>query len=362
MSVDDANIRSTTQMIWSSVLGLELRALEEIPAEDGELASTACILISGDWEGAVMLLSKTEAARGFVAKMFESAPEDLSDGDFDDGLGELANLVGGNFKNQVGGTCALSLPTVVHGREHTLRVPQSHLRDQAAFEVDGARLVVRVLERDGAGTALELKISASSDVARPQDEQGSSKSRGAPALTPHPPSAPLQRKVETPMPITVNETDLFKITENIWSSLFGLTIELLPEVPPESTTESCVTACVLISGGWEGAVIVQCASPLARRSAALMFDSTPETIASDEVNDAMGELVNMVGGNFKTLIPGTCSLSLPAVVEGRDYSVKVPGSQPIKRVAFHSDGGVLTVSVLERVEGGRGTHPPHPAA
>ncbi len=162
----------------------------------------------------------------------------------------------------------------------------------------------------------------------------------------------------THIAMNVNEADLHKITENIWSSLFGLSIELLPEVPVDSHTQLCVTACVLISGGWEGAVIVQCESPLARRSAALMFDSTPENIASDDVNDAMGELVNMVGGNFKTLIPATCSLSLPAVVEGRDYSVKVPGALPIKRVAFQSDGGVLTVSVLERADSGRRTQPP----
>src|SRR3954471_22191497 len=107
--------------------------------------------------------------------------------------------------------------------------------------------------------------------------------------------------------MNVDEADLLKITENIWSSLFGLTIELLPEVPPDSAAGVCVTGCVLISGGWEGAVIVQCESPLARRSAALMFDSTPETIPADDVNDAIGELVNMIGGNFKTLIPGTCS-------------------------------------------------------
>ncbi len=156
-----------------------------------------------------------------------------------------------------------------------------------------------------------------------------------------------------------DETDLLEITENIWSSLFGLPIELAPDTSSDGH-ETWVTACVQISGSWEGAVIVQCEGSLARRSAALMFDSTPETIASDEVNDAMGELVNMVGGNFKSLIAGTCGLSLPAVVEGRDYSVKVPGSHPIKRVAFASDGGVLTVTVLERVEGGgRTTHPPH---
>jgi chemotaxis protein CheX len=329
--------------------------------EDGDRASTACILISGDWEGAVMLRSKTEAARGFVAKMFESTPEELSADDFDDGLGELANLVGGNFKNQLGGTCALSLPTVVHGREHVFRFPQSRLVDQAPFEVDGSTLTVSIFEREGGappGPTVELKIAGSSDVGRLDDGRQASSYRGEPSVAAPPRNFDAKEGWATQV-MNVNDSDLHKITENIWSSLFGLSIEILPEVPPDNHTDACVTACVLISGGWEGAVIVQCESQLARRSGALMFDSTPETIASDEVNDAMGELVNMVGGNFKTLIPGTCSLSLPAVVEGRDYSVKVPGSQPIKRVAFQSDGGLLTVSVLERIEGGgRGTHPP----
>lgn len=147
--------------------------------------------------------------------------------------------------------------------------------------------------------------------------------------------------------MNIKDSDLQSIMENIWSALFGLPIELLPEVPPDGTT-GCVTACVLISGGWDGAVIIQSESPLARRCGALMFESTPETISSDEVNDALGEVANMAGGNFKSLLAGTCSLSLPAVVEGRDYIVKVPGSHPLKRLAFQSEGGVLTLSVLER--------------
>ena len=110
MSVDDADIRSTTQSIWSSVLGLELHVLASVREETGERASTTCILISGDWDGAVILQCKTDAARGFVAKMFESTPEELSAGEFDDGLGELANLVGGNFKNQVGARARCHCP------------------------------------------------------------------------------------------------------------------------------------------------------------------------------------------------------------------------------------------------------------
>ena len=151
MSIDDADIRSTTRKIWSTVLGLELKPLSSAPEEDGARASTACVLISGDWEGAVMLQSKTDAARLFVARMFESTPEELSEDDFDDGLGELVNLVGGNFKNQVGGVCELSLPAVVHGREHVFRLPRSHLVDQAPFDVDGSQLTVSVFERDRGG-------------------------------------------------------------------------------------------------------------------------------------------------------------------------------------------------------------------
>ena len=44
------------------------------------------------------------------------------------------------------------------------------------------------------------------------------------------------------------------------------------------------------------------------------------------VQDAMGELCNMLAGGWKGRIPelsSQCSLSLPAVITGRDYQIRV---------------------------------------
>lgn len=148
MSIDDVDVGAITRTIWRSILSVELEPLAEIPVDGGEVTSTGCILISGAWTGAVMLRCASVAARGFAARMFESTPEAVSADELDDALGELANLVGGCFKNQIGGSCVLSLPTVVHGREHTFRVPHSRLLRRVAFDADGAYLVVSVFERE----------------------------------------------------------------------------------------------------------------------------------------------------------------------------------------------------------------------
>ena len=44
-----------------------------------------------------------------------------------------------------------------------------------------------------------------------------------------------------------------------------------------------------------------------------MFGVDPESISVEQVEDALGELANMTGGNFKSLVPGPSVLSLPRV-------------------------------------------------
>jgi chemotaxis protein CheX len=145
----------------------------------------------------------------------------------------------------------------------------------------------------------------------------------------------------------IKEADVCKITESVWSTTFGFAIEALPEVPPDRE-EPVLTAFVLLAGGWDGALMIQCPATLARRCASQMFDSPMDAVTESDVNDALGELANMIGGNLKSLIPGSCTLSLPAVVDGRDHGVRVPGSHPLMRLAFASEGGEVVVCILER--------------
>jgi chemotaxis protein CheX len=72
-----------------------------------------------------------------------------------------------------------------------------------------------------------------------------------------------------------------------------------------------------------GVVTVRCASKSATQMASKMLGLDPAT-AGPEMWDAMGEICNMVAGNFKNKITGMgdgCMLSVPTVITGADYSL-----------------------------------------
>ena len=79
-----------------------------------------------------------------------------------------------------------------------------------------------------------------------------------------------------------------------------------------------------------------------------MFGMEPEEPEASDVRDTVGELANMAGGNVKSTLSGSCQLSLPSVTEGLSYEINVPGSKVSERVAFHCEGSLVVVAVLER--------------
>jgi len=49
------------------------------------------------------------------------------------------------------------------------------------------------------------------------------------------------------------------------------------------------------------------------------------------VRDALGELANMLAGNLKSVLPSGVVLSMPSVIEGSDYSLRICGKRLIER-------------------------------
>ena len=64
--------------------------------------------------------------------------------------------------------------------------------------------------------------------------------------------------------------------------------------------------------------------------------------------DAVGELANMTGGNVKALLPMTCRLSLPRVVEGTGHTTRPPGGELVTTVAFDCQGSSLVIQLLKK--------------
>lgn len=99
------------------------------------------------------------------------------------------------------------------------------------------------------------------------------------------------------------------------------------DLQPTSLGPPCpieVTAVVGMAGKLSGVFSVKCSSRAAVLMTAAMLGISPETVTQDTW-DAVGEVCNMIAGNFKAKLKGVgehCMLSVPTVVSGADYSVR----------------------------------------
>ena len=144
------------------------------------------------------------------------------------------------------------------------------------------------------------------------------------------------------------EQEIIALTQYIWGATLNLDAVPHDAAGPAAPGGRTLDGVINITGAWAGALVLQVPVYVARRAAAVMFELDEREATLEDMQDAVGELTNMTGGNVKALLEGQCQLSLPAVVEGRDYSIRVPGSEAITRVTFDVDGEPFVVSLLTR--------------
>jgi chemotaxis protein CheX len=115
------------------------------------------------------------------------------------------------------------------------------------------------------------------------------------------------------MSLLTTET-VAQLTQEIWAAL--LTADGVQELLPGDLPGNEVLATAEISGEWNGTVCLSCSRTAARHATATMFGIADAELTPADITDAVGELVNVVGGNIKSLVPGPSVLSLPSVSEG----------------------------------------------
>lgn len=130
-----------------------------------------------------------------------------------------------------------------------------------------------------------------------------------------------------------------ELTQLVWTTMLGL--EAHDGAPVEETP--AITTEVEISGAWQGTVAMSFPPSLARRLATAL-DEGAEPPSESEVTDALCEIVNMVGGNLKAMLPGPSELSPPRVAGSPE------ASHAGRTQWFACDGGSFGVTINE---GGR---------
>jgi chemotaxis protein CheX len=142
--------------------------------------------------------------------------------------------------------------------------------------------------------------------------------------------------------------DIVELIDMVWSSTVGLHIEPLDDAGRAEWALPAVEAQVHIAGMWQGAVVLNTSQRLAAQVAQRMFSLDIAEPTSDDIQDAFGEIANITGGNVKGMLSeGDAHLSLPVVIQGRDYSVRVPRSREVLRVEFICEGHPMVVTLLQ---------------
>ncbi|MDX1984826.1 MAG: chemotaxis protein CheX [Bryobacteraceae bacterium] len=149
-------------------------------------------------------------------------------------------------------------------------------------------------------------------------------------------------------PVEAYQSEVTEIVSNVFATMLGSPpIAVDQEWTPEPGR---ITAVVYFAGEWKGAVLIECGEDLARHWTACLMSIEEPKEYGDDVEDAMGEIANMVGGNLKSVLPSGVGLSMPSVVRGRNYSIKICGGNLTSRQSFRTADGPFWVTLVEVVD------------
>ncbi len=133
--------------------------------------------------------------------------------------------------------------------------------------------------------------------------------------------------------------------EEVFEIMLGT--QLKPIAKSECETSSEFRGMVGLAGAMCGILTLSCDGNTAREIAARMLG--PEIAAEeDQVPDALGEICNMIAGNFKNKLAGTdgrCMLSVPTVIQGEDYRFYSMGDGELIETAMLFENAPVIISL-----------------
>ena len=141
-------------------------------------------------------------------------------------------------------------------------------------------------------------------------------------------------------------SELNRVTSQIWEYMFEWMAQTTETAP--SNDVDTRSAMVMVSGAWQGAVIITASRNLAGLAAAHMFSVAPEEVSDECVGEALKELANITGGNIKTVLPEPCVLSTPVSLGNVGFGFYPAETEPVCSLHYtvHNEPFKVTVAQL----------------
>jgi len=149
--------------------------------------------------------------------------------------------------------------------------------------------------------------------------------------------------------MTTYDAMTVQIVHDVFETMLGY--EIHESLDDYRTRMNVVTSAIFFAGAWKGAVILECSEKQCLLFTGRLMGISAPAHTDDDVRDAMGEVVNMIGGNLKSVLPPGVSLSMPSVLEGPDYAFRICGSNRMAHFSLRGEAGPLWVTLVQ-VTGG----------
>jgi chemotaxis protein CheX len=142
------------------------------------------------------------------------------------------------------------------------------------------------------------------------------------------------------------ESEIQKYNKLVWSTLLGFDIQPDSGTFDLSSTDM-VTGSVQVTGKWNGVITLYLPSSLVNQITETLFSLDPGEANAETKKDAIGELINMVGGNIKSMLPQPSALSTPIfAMEGQ--SQQFPFTKKVTQCKFTCNDNSFALSLYEQ--------------
>lgn len=333
-TLSDIDVRATVSAsvieTFSSMLSMEIQPVEgEPPPGQGIRRMVGTLNFAGKVTGIFNAQLTFDFGRLMASALLGMEPEEVESGtEIRDLIAEITNIVGGNLKsalNDSGYPCVLSTPSITFGTDFSIKSLNMDRFDRYAFQKDDQVLIIEVglKEQEGADSGIDF---------------------GSPDGASRIPHVDLQK-----LEALDYSSRLAEAAVDVFDTMFSLKLERMEPASAAGPEGMRYISSVCFAGDSTGIVSLHVGEGLSRRMAANMLGMEPEEIeGTSEIEDMLGELGNIVGGNLKSALTDTglrCALSTPSFTIGSDFQIESLNLERFVRLAFRYESHVVLVEM-----------------
>lgn len=142
-------------------------------------------------------------------------------------------------------------------------------------------------------------------------------------------------------------------TREVFSTMVMMEVtDAYPLKEPVTRFKCSITGMVGFAGIYSGVISIHCPVDLALKVTSNMLGIECGEV-NEDLNDAIGEIANMLGGNVKQVLSKgglDVKLSIPTVISGEDYTVNSLSDNDCVVVPFKVEGFTLLVGLTLKKE------------